>query len=57
MARRPAGGWIVGTLDEVTERLAALRDAGLSRVMLQHLLHTDLETVELVGRKLGPAVA
>ena len=52
----PPDAWIVGTLDEVTERLVALRDAGLSRVMLQHLLHTDLETVELIGRKLAPAV-
>jgi alkanesulfonate monooxygenase SsuD/methylene tetrahydromethanopterin reductase-like flavin-dependent oxidoreductase (luciferase family) len=53
----PPEAWIVGTVDEVAERLAALRDAGLSRVMLQHLLHTDLETVALIGRKLGPAVA
>ena len=43
--------------DEVVEQLSVLRDAGLSRVMLQHLLHTDLETVELIGRKLAPAVA
>ena len=53
----PPDAWIVGTLDEVGERLSALRDAGVARVMLQHLLHTDLETVELVGRKLVPAVA
>ena len=53
----PPDEWIVGTLDEVVVRLEALRDAGVSRVMLQHLLHTDLETVELVGRKLAPAVA
>jgi alkanesulfonate monooxygenase SsuD/methylene tetrahydromethanopterin reductase-like flavin-dependent oxidoreductase (luciferase family) len=53
----PPDEWIVGTLDEVVVRLEALRDAGVARVMLQHLLHTDLETVELVGRKLAPAVA
>jgi F420-dependent oxidoreductase-like protein len=53
----PPDEWIVGTLDEVGARLEALRDAGVARVMLQHLLHTDLETVELVGRKLAPAVA
>ena len=53
----PPDAWIVGTVDEVVARLEALRDAGLSRVMLQHLLHTDLETVELIGRKLAPAVA
>jgi alkanesulfonate monooxygenase SsuD/methylene tetrahydromethanopterin reductase-like flavin-dependent oxidoreductase (luciferase family) len=48
---------LVGTVDEVGEQLVALRDAGVHRVMLQHLLHTDLETVELIGRKLAPAVA
>jgi alkanesulfonate monooxygenase SsuD/methylene tetrahydromethanopterin reductase-like flavin-dependent oxidoreductase (luciferase family) len=53
----PPSGWLVGTIDEVAEQLRAFADAGLSRVMLQHLLHTDLETVELIGRKLAPAVA
>jgi len=48
---------LVGTVDEVGERLLELRDAGVHRVMLQHLLHTDLETVALIGRKLAPAVA
>ena len=53
----PPEAWIVGTVDEVAVRLAELRDAGLARVMLQHLLHTDLETVELIGRQLAPAAA
>ena len=53
----PPPAWIVGTVDEVVTSLGELREAGLSRVMLQHLLHTDLETVELIGRKLAPAVA
>ena len=53
----PPEAWIVGTVDEVVEQLGALSDAGLRRVMLQHLLHTDLETVELIGRELAPAVA
>jgi F420-dependent oxidoreductase-like protein len=53
----PPEAWIVGTVDEVAVRLAELRDAGLARVMLQHLLHTDLETVELIGRQLAPALA
>jgi alkanesulfonate monooxygenase SsuD/methylene tetrahydromethanopterin reductase-like flavin-dependent oxidoreductase (luciferase family) len=52
----PPPQWIVGTVEEVVDRLVALRAAGLSRVMLQHLLHTDLETVELIGRKLAPSV-
>jgi F420-dependent oxidoreductase-like protein len=53
----PPAAWIVGTVDEVAERLRALREAGLSRVMLQHLLHTDLDTVQLIGRELAPVVA
>ncbi len=32
-------------------------EAGVERVMLQHLDHTDLEMVELIGRELAPAVA
>jgi F420-dependent oxidoreductase-like protein len=48
------GEWIVGTVDEAVEQLAALRDAGAHRVMLQHLLHSDLDAVELIGRALAP---
>ena len=50
-------GWIVGSLDEMAAQLKALEDAGVARVMLQHLQHHDLETVELIGRELGAAVA
>ncbi len=53
----PPEAWIVGTVDEVAAQLARLRDAGLARVMLQHLLHTDLETVELIGRQIAPCLA
>ena len=48
---------ILGTLEEAVERLRAYEDAGIARVMLQHLDHTDLEMVELIGRELAPAVA
>jgi F420-dependent oxidoreductase-like protein len=47
----------VGTVDEVAERLRALEAAGAQRVMLQHLLHDDLDAVELIGRELIPQVA
>ncbi len=40
---------IVGTVEEATERLGELAEAGLDRIMLQHLLHTDLEVVALIG--------
>jgi F420-dependent oxidoreductase-like protein len=53
----PPAGWYVGTVDEVAEQLTALRDAGVSRLMCQHLLHDDLETVALLGRELAPRVA
>jgi alkanesulfonate monooxygenase SsuD/methylene tetrahydromethanopterin reductase-like flavin-dependent oxidoreductase (luciferase family) len=48
---------ILGTIDEAAERLRAYEEAGVERVMLQHIDHTDLEMVELIGRELAPAVA
>jgi alkanesulfonate monooxygenase SsuD/methylene tetrahydromethanopterin reductase-like flavin-dependent oxidoreductase (luciferase family) len=47
--------WLVGTPDEVVEQLRALEQAGVERVMLQHLLHRDLETLELVATTIAPA--
>ena len=32
-------------------------DAGVERVMLQHLLADDLEMVELIGREILPQVS
>jgi hypothetical protein len=37
--------------------LGKLRDAGISRVMCQHLLHDDLDVVAMIGERLAPAVA
>jgi alkanesulfonate monooxygenase SsuD/methylene tetrahydromethanopterin reductase-like flavin-dependent oxidoreductase (luciferase family) len=48
---------VVGSVDEVVARLRAYESAGCDRVMLQHLLHTDLEPVRLLGRELAPALA
>jgi F420-dependent oxidoreductase-like protein len=48
--------WIVGTPDEAIARLRALADAGVARVMLQHLLHDDLDVVALLGDQLAPAL-
>ena len=53
----PPKGWIVGTADDAVAQLTELRDAGVSRVMCQHLLHDDLGTVALIGDVLAPAVA
>jgi alkanesulfonate monooxygenase SsuD/methylene tetrahydromethanopterin reductase-like flavin-dependent oxidoreductase (luciferase family) len=48
---------VLGTLDEAAAQLRRYEAAGVERVMLQHLDHTDLEMVELIGRELAPAVA
>jgi alkanesulfonate monooxygenase SsuD/methylene tetrahydromethanopterin reductase-like flavin-dependent oxidoreductase (luciferase family) len=48
--------WLVGTVDDVVERLAAYHDAGVSRVMLQQLDHADSEQTALIGDRLVPAV-
>jgi F420-dependent oxidoreductase-like protein len=53
----PPAGWIVGTVDRVGEQLSRLRDAGVKRVMCQHLLHEDLDVVALLGRELAPRLA
>jgi len=41
---------IVGSTDEVAARLREYEAAGCDRVMLQHLLHTDLEPVRLIAQ-------
>jgi F420-dependent oxidoreductase-like protein len=43
---------IVGSVDEAAARLREYEQAGAARVMLQHLLHADVETVELIGQRL-----
>ncbi len=54
LRREPPQGWIVATLDQAAEQFAALRDAGLHRVMCQLLVHDDLDAVALIGDKLAP---
>jgi alkanesulfonate monooxygenase SsuD/methylene tetrahydromethanopterin reductase-like flavin-dependent oxidoreductase (luciferase family) len=44
---------LVGSVDEVGERLREIAAIGVDRVMLQHLLHEDLEPVRLIGRELS----
>ena len=51
------GAAVLGTLDEAAAQLRAFEQAGVERVMLQHLDHRDLELVALIGRELAPAVA
>jgi F420-dependent oxidoreductase-like protein len=44
---------LFGSVDEVATRLQEYEQAGCDRVMLQHLQHTDLEPVRLIGRELS----
>jgi F420-dependent oxidoreductase-like protein len=48
---------IVGTVPEVLERLQAFAEAGIERVMMQHLLHDDLEALALIGQEVIPEAA
>jgi alkanesulfonate monooxygenase len=41
--------WLVGTLDAVADRLAGLRELGVTRIFLQHLNHDDDAMVALAG--------
>ena len=56
MAERPPG-WVIGVVEEVAEKLIALREAGVSRVMCQHLAPDDLDFVALLGGELAQLVA
>ncbi len=47
---------IRGTVEEALEQLRQLNEAGLTRIMGQHLLHRDLDAVALMGREIAPRV-
>ncbi len=53
----PPSGWVVGDVEQALGQLKQLKQAGVSRVMCQHLLHDDLDAVELLGRELAPQLA
>jgi len=46
---------LVGTVDDVVDRLGAYRDAGVERAFVQHLDHSDLDMVRLIGEEIVPA--
>jgi len=48
---------IAGTVAEAIDQLRALEAAGLTRLMAQHLLHRDLDAIQLLGREVIPALA
>jgi F420-dependent oxidoreductase-like protein len=47
---------VAGTPSEVVERLRAYEEAGVVRLMLQHLLHDDLEPIAVLGNEVLPAL-
>jgi alkanesulfonate monooxygenase SsuD/methylene tetrahydromethanopterin reductase-like flavin-dependent oxidoreductase (luciferase family) len=53
LLREPPAGWLIGSVCQVAEQLIALRDAGVSRVLCAHLVHDDLEGIELIGQRLA----
>jgi alkanesulfonate monooxygenase SsuD/methylene tetrahydromethanopterin reductase-like flavin-dependent oxidoreductase (luciferase family) len=57
MLADPPAAWITGTIDQATEQLLALREAGVNRVMCQHYVHDDVDMVALIGEELAPRVA
>jgi F420-dependent oxidoreductase-like protein len=47
---------VLGTVDAAIAKLREFEEAGVERVMLQHLLHEDLGMVRLIGQEIVPAV-
>ncbi len=47
---------IVGTPEQIVERLRALSELGVDRVLLEPTVHTDLDMLALVGTEVLPAL-
>jgi len=52
----PLGSWFTATTAEAVDRLAGWAGAGARRVMLQHQLWSDLDTIALIGEEILPHV-
>jgi alkanesulfonate monooxygenase SsuD/methylene tetrahydromethanopterin reductase-like flavin-dependent oxidoreductase (luciferase family) len=50
-------GWLAGTPGDIVARLEEYADAGVERVMLQHLAHRDAAALELIAAEVVPALA
>jgi F420-dependent oxidoreductase-like protein len=48
---------LAGTPEQVLERLAVFTAAGIQRVLMHQLVHTDLGSVETIGREIVPEAA
>jgi alkanesulfonate monooxygenase SsuD/methylene tetrahydromethanopterin reductase-like flavin-dependent oxidoreductase (luciferase family) len=49
--------WLVGTPDQIAERIRELSKLGIDLFMLQHFLLDDADALELLGEEVLPAVA
>jgi F420-dependent oxidoreductase-like protein len=54
LIRERSDRWLVGTVEEVAERIEGLRALGVTRVLLQHLNHRDDDMLALAGERLLP---
>lgn len=45
------GRWLLGTPEQALERVAALEEAGVQRIVLHDYLPHDLEMIELIGER------
>src|SRR6266446_6176937 len=51
------GAWLVGTPEEMAERIREHSKLGIELFMLQHFLLDDSDALELLGKEVLPAVA
>jgi F420-dependent oxidoreductase-like protein len=56
VAELDGSGAILGSPERAATRLSEFAEAGVERIMLQHLLHDDLEMLEIVAREVLPKV-
>ncbi len=48
---------LAGTAGEILERLSDYAGAGIQRVLAHQLVHTDRDSIELIGREIVPEAA
>jgi F420-dependent oxidoreductase-like protein len=53
---RYEGRGLAGTPDQLVEGLKRLEEAGVERVMLQHIAHDDLDSIAVIGREVAAKV-
>ncbi len=48
---------LLGSVDEIADALRPYAEAGADRLMIMHSLHTDLDSIRLIGERLAPMLA